>query len=63
MDTDSAANWKFATRGDGGWRWTAATTEGEQTVSLSAFTSIEDCMADAAQHGYTNYRPTEAAYP
>jgi hypothetical protein len=63
MDGEGSPKWKFATRGDGDWRWTAATTDGDETVSPAAFASIEDCMADAAQHGYTNYRPTEAAYP
>ena len=29
---------------------------------VATFPSVEDCMADAAQHGYANYVPTEAAY-
>ena len=60
MDAD--ARWRFATPGNGTWRWVAESTDGLETASLAAFTSVEDCMADAAGHGYTNYRPTEAAY-
>lgn len=60
MGTD--AKWKFATAGNGAWRWVAARTDGSEIVSPADFTSVEDCMADAAGHGYANYRPTEAAY-
>ena len=59
----AAAGWKFVSAGDGAWRWTAPQAEGEEAVSPCAFGSIEDCMADAAQHGYANWHPTEAAYP
>jgi hypothetical protein len=58
--TDS---FKFTTAGDGAWHWKAARENGLETVSPSAFQSIEDCMADAAQHGFANFYPTEAAYP
>ena len=61
---EQRAKWKFATRGDGEWRWTAVEVGGaEAAASESAFASVEDCMADAARHGYANYVPTEAAYP
>jgi hypothetical protein len=61
---EQGAKWKFATRGDGEWRWTATEVDGaEAAASASAFASVEDCMADAARHGYANYVPTEAAYP
>ena len=56
------AKWKFDTPGNGAWRWVAANTDGSVTASSTEFPSVEDCMADAAQHGYANYRPTEAAY-
>lgn len=56
------AKWKFATPGNGAWRWVAADSDGLEIASPADFTSVEDCMADAAQHGYANYRPTEAAY-
>ena len=58
-----AAGWKFVSAGDGAWRWTAPHAEGNEAMSPCAFDSIEDCMADAAQHGYANWHPTEAAYP
>lgn len=57
------ASFKFRTVGDGAWHWTAARDDGAETISPCAFGTIEDCMADAAQHGYANFRPTEAAYP
>jgi hypothetical protein len=60
---EGRANWKFATRGDGEWRWSAAEPDGSEATSPCAFGSVEDCMADAARHGYANYRQTEAAYP
>ena len=60
---ETGARWRFVTHGDGDWRWTAASTDGAEMLSDAAFRSIEDCMADAAQHGYANYHPTEAAYP
>ena len=60
---EGRAKWKFATPGNGDWRWIAAQEDGSEAASPRAFESIEDCMADAAQHGYANYRPTEAAYP
>ena len=56
------ASFKFTTVGDGAWHWTAADSDGMETVSPCAFGSIEDCMADAARHGYANFYPTEAAY-
>ena len=59
---EAGARWKFATLGDGEWRWMAARTDGAEDVSPCAFASVEDCMADAAQHGFANYRPTEATY-
>jgi hypothetical protein len=59
---EATAKWKFATRGDGEWRWIAAGRDGSEQASPSAFASVEDCMADAAQHGYADYRPTEAPY-
>ena len=58
----TSASFKFRTAGDGAWHWTAAQADGIETISPCAFGSIEDCMADAAEHGYANYRPTEAAY-
>jgi hypothetical protein len=57
------ASFKFTTAGNGAWHWKAAQPDGVETVSPSAFSSIEDCMADAAQHGYAHFYPTEAAYP
>ena len=64
MLMEQRAKWRFMTRGDGEWRWAAAEVDGaEAAASLSAFASVEDCMADAARHGYANYAPTEAAYP
>ena len=57
------ASFKFRTAGDGAWHWAAAQSDGMETISPCAFGSIEDCMADAAEHGYANFRPTEAAYP
>jgi hypothetical protein len=58
------AKWRFVTRGDGEWRWSAAEPDGaEAAASEAAFASVEDCMADAARHGFGNYIPTEAAYP
>ena len=61
---EQCGKWRFMTRGNGEWRWTAAEAQGAETLaSESAFASVEDCMADAAQHGYANYVPTEAAYP
>ena len=57
------ANFRFVTQGNGAWHWKAAHDDGVETVSPSAFGCIEDCMADAAQHGYANFHPTEAAYP
>lgn len=59
---EACTQWRFTTRGDGEWRWSAADGAGTQTSSTGAFGSVEDCMADAAQHGYTNYFRTEAAY-
>ncbi len=56
------AKWKFATPGNGAWRWIAAHDDGSELESPCAFGSVEDCMADASQHGYANYRSTEAAY-
>ena len=56
-------NWRFVTRGDGEWRWTAAELDGAEAASASSFACVEDCMADAAQHGYMNYFRTEAPYP
>ena len=56
------ASFKFVTAGNGAWHWRAAQDDGAETVSPCAFGCIEDCMADAAQHGYANYHPTEAAY-
>jgi hypothetical protein len=58
-----AASFKFRTIGDGAWHWAAADGDGSETVSPCAFGTIEDCMADAAMHGYANFHPTEAAYP
>ena len=58
---EGPGGWKFVTMGDGEWRWRAH-SDGTEAVSPSVFASIEDCMADAARHGYTNWRPTEAAY-
>ena len=61
---EQRAGWRFVTKGDGEWRWTAVEVDGaEAAASLSAFASVEDCMADAARNGYANYAPTEAAYP
>jgi hypothetical protein len=59
---EANAHWKFATPGDGAWHWVASDTNGGEIASPAEFSSVEDCMADAAQHGYANYRPTEAAY-
>lgn len=59
---DALQKWKFATPGNGVWHWIAAREDGSQVASPPAFASVEDCMADAAQHGYPDYRPTEAAY-
>jgi hypothetical protein len=59
---ETGAKWRFVTHGDGDWRWMVL-GDGTEALSDSAFRSIEDCMADAAQHGYANYHPTEAAYP
>ncbi len=59
---ETRAKWKFATPGDGAWRWVAATEDGAALESPAAFASVEACMADAAQHGFADYRPTEAAY-
>ena len=58
----TTANFKFKTAGDGAWHWLAAHDDGAEIVSPAAFGSIEDCMADAARHGYANFYPTEAAY-
>lgn len=57
------SSFKFRTVGDGAWHWAAARDDGAETISPCAFGTIEDCMADAALHGYANFRPTEAAYP
>ena len=62
MHMESTSSFRFTTAGDGVWHWTAATADGAQRVSPSVFSTIEDCMADAAQHGYANFHPTEAAY-
>jgi hypothetical protein len=59
---EQRGKWRFATRGDGEWRWTTEAEGAEAAVSACTFPSVEDCMADAAQHGYANYVPTEAAY-
>lgn len=57
------AKWRFVTKGDGEWRWSAARVDGaEAAASEAAFACVEDCLADAARHGYANYVPTEAAY-
>ena len=58
----ATASFRFTTAGDGTWHWTAAYDDGAQTMSPSEFGTIEDCMADAAAHGYAKYYPTEAAY-
>jgi hypothetical protein len=63
MHMEGSAGWRFVTAGDGAWRWTAAYDGGIEAESTCAFGCIEECMADAAQHGYANFRPTEAAYP
>ncbi|MES2563440.1 MAG: hypothetical protein V4637_12010 [Pseudomonadota bacterium] len=59
---DTHTKWKFATPGNGAWHWVTATSDGSEIASTTHFPSVEDCMADAAAHGYANYRPTEAAY-
>ena len=59
---EGSARFKFTTAGDGAWHWKAALADGAETISPCAFGSIEDCMADAAQHGYANFYPTEAPY-
>jgi hypothetical protein len=61
MRMEARAKWKFATPGDGAWRWIAAHEDGSALESPSAFAWVEDCMADAARHGYADYRPTEPA--
>jgi hypothetical protein len=58
----SSASFRFTTAGDGAWQWTAAQPDGAEMISPCHFGCIEDCMADAAAHGYAHYYPTEAAY-
>jgi hypothetical protein len=62
MDMQATASFRFSTAGDGAWHWTAAQPDGAETISPCAFGCIEDCMADAAEHGYANYYRHEAAY-
>ena len=59
---EAVAKWTLSKPGNGEWRWMAARTDGAEDVSPCAFASVEDCMADAAQHGVDDYRATEAAY-
>ena len=59
---EGTASFRFSTPGDGEWHWTAAREDGLEVHSPAAFSTIEDCMADAAQHGYARFYPTEAAY-
>jgi hypothetical protein len=58
-----STSFRFTTPGDGVWHWAIAQDDGIETISPCAFASIEDCMADAALHGYARFYPTEAAYP
>jgi hypothetical protein len=63
MSMQGTASFRFSTPGNGSWHWVAARDDGLETQSPAAFDSIEDCMADAARHGYDHFYPTEAAYP
>ena len=45
----------------GGWRWEAHDAKGESVDSRQSFSSLEDCMKDAARAGYVASGPATRA--
>jgi hypothetical protein len=51
--------WSFFIVGDGGWVWRVLHPDGTEASSERAFPTLQECTADATQHGYVVWKPEE----
>jgi hypothetical protein len=61
---DRRRQWKFSLKEkDGSWAWHVSSHGKTQESSARSFNTLDECLADAASHGYVVYEDTERRRP
>jgi hypothetical protein len=51
--------WSFFIVAEGAWVWRVLYPDGTEACSDRSFATLQDCTADATQHGYVVVKPED----